>query len=207
MIRRPRLLSAAAVLILVLLLAVVADLGDGGEIARLDAAVSGAVAGAHVSPLSAVALWITQIGAEPSLAAVALVSTLFLWAHGRGVLVAPLWLTFGGAMTTTWAGKYAIDRPRPVFTDLASALSPSFPSGHATGAVALFGFVAYAVARGLGPGPARFHVAIWMALLIVLIAASRVLLSVHYVSDVLAGLLVGGLWLLIGIAAAERRKL
>jgi undecaprenyl-diphosphatase len=41
------------------------------------------------------------------------------------------------------------------------------------------------------------------AILIILVGFSRIYLGVHYLSDVLAGFLVGALWLLVGISLIE----
>jgi membrane-associated phospholipid phosphatase len=82
-------------------------------------------------------------------------------------------------------------------------LSPSFPSGHATGALAVYGFVAYAIARDRGGLRLRFELTFWTLVLAALVGLSRVFLSVHYASDVAAGFLVGGFWLLAGFALTE----
>lgn len=84
-----------------------------------------------------------------------------------------------------------------------TAQSASFPSAHAAGAMAVYGFLAYAIARDLPSPRARFQAAYWTSILIALIGLSRVVLSVHYASDVAAGFLVGGFWLLVGFAIAE----
>jgi undecaprenyl-diphosphatase len=148
-------------------------------------------------------LWITTLGAGAALAAVAVTATGFLWADRRPGLILPLWLVFLGAVGTTWAGKYAIDRARPVFLADITALSPSFPSGHATGAMAVYGFLAYALVRDLPGRRQRFEVCYWAAVLIGAIGFSRIYLSVHFVTDVAAGFLVGAFWLLVGVALAE----
>ena len=89
------------------------------------------------------------------------------------LLIPPLWVNFVGAQATTWAGKFGFDRTRPEFLTDVTALSPSFPSGHATGAVAVYGFVCYALARELDSPRQRFELAYWTGLLILLIAGSR----------------------------------
>ena len=61
----------------------------------------------------------------------------------------------------------------------------SFPSGHAARA-----FMIAVVAVGLGPGLAAWILWIWAPL----VALARVAMGVHYVSDVVAGFLVGILW-------------
>lgn len=92
--------------------------------------------------------------------------------------------------------KSAFGRPRP---DVGSAValpeSSSFPSGHAATAAVLFGALALlACERAPTPGAARRRIAAGL-LLALAVAASRVVLDVHYVSDVVAGLAVGVFWL------------
>jgi undecaprenyl-diphosphatase len=71
--------------------------------------------------------------------------------------------------------------------------SPSFPSGHASGSVVTFGVLAALAAERW---PARRFV-FWSlaAALALAIGASRVVLDVHYLTDVLAGWCLGLAWL------------
>ena len=62
------------------------------------------------------------------------------------------------------------------------------------------------IARDLPRSRQRFEVAFWAAMIIGLICFSRVFLSLHYVSDIAAGLLVGTFWLLVGFAVAELNR-
>lgn len=145
------------------------------------------------------ALWVTAMGTGAAGAAVALSATALLWSSGRRRLAAPLWITFLGAEATTWGVKFLSGRPRPTFIEAVAEVSPSFPSAHATTAVAVYGFVALAAAGGLA-GPARRGVVAGAVMMALLIGASRVVLSVHYLTDVLGGYLVGGAWLLAAAA-------
>ncbi|MEO8811102.1 MAG: phosphatase PAP2 family protein [Rhodanobacter sp.] len=81
----------------------------------------------------------------------------------------------------------------------------SFPSGHAFGAVVFYGMLAYVLLR-LSP---RFHRAIIAAamLLIGVVGISRILLQVHYFSDVLAGYAAGAAWLVLCIGVTETLRL
>ncbi len=146
---------------------------------------------------------ITALGNTETLTAVTLVTVGFLWAHHRSVFIPGLLIAIIGSQLVTWAGKFLIDRDRPDFLTFAEAASPSFPSAHATGAMAVYGFIAYAIARDLDTASKRFELAYWAAVLIGLVAASRMILSVHYASDIAAGLVVGGFWLLVGFAVTE----
>ena len=148
-------------------------------------------------------LWITELAAAPTFVAVGLVSTAFLLIEHRLNYVPALWTTLLGSQITTWIGKFAIDRTRPEFLEIAKAYSPSFPSGHSTAAMAVYGFLAYIIVRRVGSRRVRFEVIYWTCVLIALIGFSRIYLHVHFLSDVASGFLVGAFWLLVGVAVAE----
>jgi len=79
----------------------------------------------------------------------------------------------------------------------------SFPSGHATIAVALFGFLSYIIIREYQSWRVKVNIFFTTLLLIILIGFSRIYLGVHYVSDVWEGYLLGALWLIIGISISQ----
>jgi membrane-associated phospholipid phosphatase len=172
----------------------------------VDEFIANRMVSARTPVLVAIFAWITDLGSMPTLTAVAIVASAFLLAHGPQRFVPPLWLTVIGSQVTTYSGKYILARPRPDFVLDVTAATPSFPSGHTTGALAVYGFIAYAVLRDLSSPRARFDVAFGAGILICLIALSRIFLGVHYSSDVAAGLLVGFFWLLAGIALAEIKR-
>ena len=83
--------------------------------------------------------------------------------------------------------KAVYDRPRPVGGLLATH-SASFPSGHAVaGAVTAVGIVIVL----LPPGPRRWRWELQAAVFAGLMALSRTYLGVHWLSDVVAGTLLG----------------
>lgn len=197
------LLCLAAVYAAALLGGLVEDLREADGLVLRDAGVNGNLVHYRAPWLIAGFLWITALGAGPAITGMTAVASALLWSQGRTRLLAPLWTTLAGAEATTWAGKYLIGRTRPPFLTALTETSPSFPSGHATAATALIGFVAYVTARGLPSLRQRFEASFWAAVIIGLICFSRVFLSLHYLSDVAAGVLVGTVWLLVGIGAAE----
>ena len=100
------------------------------------------------------------------------------------------------ALLTTTGLKVAVDRPRPVLEHpLAHPHGASFPSGHALGTAALWASVAVVLAPRLAPAVAAFI----GAAVPVVVAATRVELGLHFVTDVVAGLLLG--WLLAVVGA------
>jgi undecaprenyl-diphosphatase len=128
---------------------------------------------------------VTQLGAPLLLEAAALVGAVLL---RKRRLSAYLLVTVLGAELLSSMLKVAVDRARPCL-DLASCpATSSYPSGHATGAAAFWAAAAVLLVPRLG------HRA-WLLLVVpVVVALTRVLLGVHYPSDVLAGLVVGGCW-------------
>jgi membrane-associated phospholipid phosphatase len=89
--------------------------------------------------------------------------------------------------------KDVLDRVRPEFNPVAETLGPSFPSGHSAGAAAFFAAAALVVSRGRTPHQRAviFGVAAGIA---AGVACSRVMLGVHWLSDVVAGVLFGWAW-------------
>lgn len=200
----PLTLTVLAALYLAMLLGgLVEELMEAEELVRFDEALNALLSAGRTDVSVAVYSWITDLGGTAALAAVAVVTSGLLWVHRHGGMVVPLWITLLGSQATTYAGKFGFDRARPEFVTEVTAATPSFPSGHATGAMAVYGFIAYLMARNLGDAGQRFEVVFWSGSLIMLIGFSRMLLSLHYVSDVAAGFLVGGFWLLVGVVASE----
>jgi membrane protein DedA with SNARE-associated domain/membrane-associated phospholipid phosphatase len=95
--------------------------------------------------------------------------------------------------------KYTLRMPRPPAMQY-TLHDPSFPSGHATINMALYGFCALLIAREL-TGTRRWLPYLCTGLFIVPVAFSRIYLGAHWLSDVLGGLTLGMAWTaLLGIA-------
>ena len=186
---------AVAILMLAGFVAIGLLLQPGGAIVALDTWVQTGLKPLRVRPVVVAFDWLTQAGTGGTGVAVALAASALLWSAGRGLLVLPLWACFAGAEATSWSAKFVFNRVRPQFIEGITVGSPSFPSAHATVSVAVYGFVAVAVAAAL-PGRGG-TVLLCAAALIALIMFSRLLLSVHYLSDVVGGALVGGAWVLL----------
>jgi len=192
--------AANAALFGALAVAVLAD----GAVVRFDVAANAFLAAWRVPWLVQACLWLTNFGSGAALGGVAMTATAFLYAAQRGVFILPLWATILCAQVTVWVSKLTIGRVRPEFLPgVASVNLPAFPSGHTTGAMATFGFLAYVLTRDLPSGRARLAVIAASALLIALVGFSRVLLRVHFATDVLGGLFLGAFWLCVGVALAK----
>jgi undecaprenyl-diphosphatase len=137
---------------------------------------------------------ITDVGQPRTIAALAVILALAETIRTRSRWIVPflaLVVAGNGILTTTI--KQLADRVRPAFNPVAETLGPSFPSGHSSWSAAFFAAAALLLARGRGPR-ARTVLAGVAAGTAVAIAATRVLLDVHWVSDVVAGLALGWAW-------------
>ena len=127
------------------------------------------------------------------------IAGLWFWSRKRESVVLAL------AILTSWQLvrnlKILIARPRPSGEWLTFATGFSFPSGHAMMCTVLFGFLIYLILVEVKHPIWRIGGSLLLTLLILLIGFSRIYLGVHYISDVLAGFLLGliclGIFILI----------
>jgi undecaprenyl-diphosphatase len=130
--------------------------------------------------------------------AIVLIFLLFRWFTEAAFMA----LASAGGFTSEIVKNF-VDRPRPT-PDLARIARElhtfSFPSGHVTGYVTLFGFLFY-LAYTLLPRrhPLRWIVLTICALAIILVGPSRVYMGQHWASDALAGYALGFAYLLLVI--------
>ena len=140
-------------------------------------------------------LTITYSGGYLVVSIVTILTALSFVLHKHSKRVMPLWATVAGSAITVWVMKHVIDAPRPP-SALYLESSPSFPSGHAALAMALYGFLFLTIYKH-----EKHHLQnkslVLLGLLTIAIGASRLYLGVHYISDVLVGYVIGLIWLFI----------
>jgi len=145
---------------------------------------------------------ITHLGDTLWVASMAAVVLLILLLRRQRPLAASWSVALLGILPINGALKALFRRARPLH-DHGFIVEPgwSFPSGHAFGAMVFYGMLAYVLLR-LSP---RFHRAIiaGAVLMVGVIGISRILLQVHYLSDVLAGYATGAAWLVLCVGTAE----
>lgn len=152
---------------------------------------------AHSAPwLVGTAGAFSTFGSPPVLGGVAAAAALIFWLRLRQPR-ASLFLTFslGGAMLLNVLFKLFFARVRPALSQqLTPAPGYSFPSGHAMGSAAFFLAVYLLVAQLLPRW--RWLAGILGVLLTLGIGVSRLVLQVHYPSDVMAGWSLSAAWVL-----------
>ena len=124
------------------------------------------------------------------------VLAVWLWRRGLRRLSAFVVVTMLGSWLLNTLVKLAVHRARPVLPDpVAHAGGMSFPSGHAQSATVAVSVLLLVFLPALRRHPWRLRLAIAAAIAwVVAIDLARVALGVHYVSDVLAGDVLGAAW-------------
>ena len=147
---------------------------------------------------------LTLIGTPVGLGILVLLSAALLAMKGRWRWIAYLVITtgIGGLLNLQLKAFFARARPE-VAEALRSAHGYSFPSGHAMGAAITFGALAYLALRVLPRWRWRSAALAFACAMIVAIAASRVYLGVHWISDVGAGIAAGLIWVTAATVAYE----
>jgi membrane-associated phospholipid phosphatase len=150
----------------------------------------------HRSQLSTDGLrLVTQLGSFTTIVVLCVIVAAVETYRTRTAWVVPfLVVVLGGEEILMTSIKALANRTRPSFDPAAVAgLGPSFPSGHSSTAAAFYAAVALLLSRRHG----RIARAVLTGLAVgvaVAVAESRVLLDVHWLSDVVAGLLLGWAW-------------
>ena len=160
----------------------------------------------HASPLSTHVLdGVTQLGNISVVIGLCVVLIVAETIRERTVWVAAFVVAVvGGEEILTTTVKQLVDRARPAFNPAAATLGPSFPSGHSATAAAFWAAAALLLGRWRNRR-ARAVLSGMAAGTAVAVAASRVLLDVHWLSDVIAGLTLGWAWFAVcGIAFGGR---
>lgn len=108
-----------------------------------------------------------------------------------------------GISALTKGLKLTFERQRPQVIEAYDGTGYSFPSGHATGAIALYGFMIYLLTVSHLKPKTKWIVNIVLGLFGITVAFSRIFVGVHYFTDVLGGIALATAWLLVSIAALE----
>jgi membrane-associated phospholipid phosphatase len=161
----------------------------------------------HASPdLTTFFEAVTRLGNVSTLLVVVLLASAVLWRKGWIAELQLLVLAGVGAEIITVGLKHGFQRDRPFFSDpLATESSYSFPSGHASVSLAVYGTLGFIAARHLGSRRAQFAVLAGTAGLVLLIGFSRLYLGVHFLSDVIAGYSLGIAWVALCVVLLQLR--
>jgi len=179
------------------------ELLDGRTLSALDLAFTDALARAVPDGVVQAAALLTRLGDPATLGVLGVTVAAALLLRRHVGLMLGWAVALGGNGLLNPALKQLFGRLRPLHgAEGASASGFSFPSGHSSGTVVAFGMLAY---LGLRLLPPRWHLPVLLAavLLAFSVGVSRIILRVHYASDVAAGFASGTAWLALCVMGIE----
>ncbi len=144
---------------------------------------------------------LSWLGRPPFLALLVTAAAIYCLRRGRTRLAIYLAVTatVGGIVDSVV--KILVNRPRPELQNpVAHAFGKSFPSGHAMSSTVVYGALLLVFLPAF-PRRARPYAIGGTIGLVLVIAASRIALGVHFLSDVLGGIVLGAAWLAASTAA------
>lgn len=192
--RRPHPYVVAAIVTgLVIFVLLLLDVVHHGRISSFDDTVAGAMNRHNVDDGGSrcVALVVTPFGSTLVLGTVAIVATVALAVRGRRRHARFLIVTAVVGTSLNNLVKMLVGRGRPHFEQaITAAYGNSFPSGHSMNSTVVYGAILLVVWPLLAPSRHRMA-AVVTTVAVAGIAVSRVVLTVHYVSDVVAGISLG----------------
>ncbi len=186
-------------LVTVFVLAVLAGwvfntLDDQSGFAQFDESVAEFGAANATAMSTSILHLVTDLGGTTVVVVVGLAVGVWGWLKHRNVHILYFMIAVIAGQSLVNNGlKLLVDRDRPSVLQLQGWAGSSFPSGHSAAAAALWAAVALVVGLSFGHR-GRAYLAGAATLLATAVAATRTLLGVHWLSDVVAGLAVGWAW-------------
>jgi len=178
--------------------------GNNAALQKIDTSIHDWAVNGRTAGATAFFTMMTIIGGPVGLAVLLTIIAVILAIRRRWTWLIYLAVTAGGGALLNLELKRYFARARPVAAEmLRRANGYSFPSGHATGSAVAFGALAYLAFRAIRSWPAKAAVMAFLYTLVVSVALSRVYLGVHWISDVLAGVTVGTVWVTTTTVAYE----
>jgi len=200
---RVTLFAIAALLVMVPFSYLLVQVTSEGPLTETDTAVAEALhESVRGSPtLIAVSHVVSFIGSPVWFYVIVGASAWWFWRRNDRRIAIFLVVTSlaGGAVDTVV--KVLVNRPRPEVEDpITHAFGKSFPSGHAMSSTVVYGALLLAFIPFISKRVRPWAIAGYVVL-VVLVSASRLSLGVHFVSDVVGGVVLGAAWLAIAVAA------
>lgn len=165
------------------------------------------IAGNITDKKTSIFMFITFLGSTKfivGLCAILLISFIVLknkW-YGFNICIALITSTLVNNLL-----KIIIARERPDVTKLVVEHSYSFPSGHTMAATMMFGMLIYYINQSKMNNYIKSILSIFMISIIIMVGISRVYLGAHFVTDVLAGMIVSTILLIIITDRIENSKI
>ena len=191
--------------LLVVLFGILADeVFEMRDVGPLDQRITLSARTFHDPARDALARLVTTLGDARFLVPSCLATVIVLYARKRRVTG----LLFAGSVVGGWLLetllKISFHRARPnLWPALVAEKTPSFPSGHATMTTVFFGGVAALVFHVTQRRRYRVAAVLGAAAIVLAVGWTRIYLGVHWMTDVVAGFLVGLFWVVVCATGSE----
>lgn len=194
-------LLACAVVLAVALVGVgwvLAKVVHDDGIGRADTGVSRWLAGERNPDLNDATVFTSEVGGTLTVTALAVLAVAFaalVWRRWREPMLVAV--AVAGEVGIFLLVTLLVDRERPPVRHLDEAPpTSSFPSGHTAATIALWGALAVLANERARSAVVRNLFLVLAFVVPLLVASSRMYRGMHFLSDVLGGMVLGGLWLL-----------
>lgn len=150
-------------------------------------------------------VWLSWAHGTVGILVLTAIAASAMWRYSKRLPLPVVMVTVPGGMLLNVAVKHAIQRPRPDWGYALQALETySFPSGHTAGAMLFYGIFVVWLWPRVRRIEARIALLIAAILMVLLVAASRIILGVHFMTDCIAAVIDSGAWLAICLFRAPR---
>ena len=190
--------------ILTVIFIIIAILVQNGKTVAFDKAVTKLVVTNISGDANKILQVITTMGGTVVLPSIIIIATIILICIKKGKYAL---MIFSNALCSTIMYniiKQIIQRPRPYPFYFIEETGYSFPSGHATSNMAVFGLLIYFVWTNVKNKKIKILLTILLSLWILIMGITRIYFNVHYPSDIVAGFVLGSICVLLTITVQEK---
>jgi len=162
-----------------------------GSILKVDVWVNGIIFTNYFPWINSVALFITNFGSSTMIAILFIIAVTVLLVKKRWRYAIISTIAILGALLLQVVVKILVHRARPVYP---IETGFSFPSGHAIMAITFVALLIYSFKDDFKNKTVRYVLIIVSSLFFISVGISRIIIHVHWFSDVVAGIFLGLFW-------------
>ena len=162
----------------------------------LDELVESFIIGIRNDNITKIMINMTNLGSAYSLIVISIL--LFFFIKNKKIPLSII-INLVTVFFTSQIFKFIFRRSRPNGIFLVDASGYSYPSGHTMVSFAFYIYLLYLLCKKIDNKLVKILLTIFTTILLALIAFSRIYLGVHYLSDIIGGLLLGTTYIILFI--------